>query len=177
MRCCTASLEPLDDTDFERPTLFKDWTINDILRHLHHGNILADLSLNDEVAFHETYAEIKALRDGGMDFPEATAQVLDGLGGKDLLATWREFYGAMSGRFAEADPKKRVKWVGPDMRTIEHYRGLMETWSHGQAAFDLFGVERQDTDRQECRGPRYEHLRMDVRQPGEVPEPGTVCPT
>ena len=141
-------LEPLDDSDFERPTLFKDWTINDILRHLHHGNILADLSLNNEVAFHETYAEIKALRDGGMDFPEATAQVLDGLGGKDLLATWREFYGAMSERFAEANPKKRVKWVGPDMSVRSSITArLMETWSHGQAAFDLFGVERQDTDR------------------------------
>ena len=70
-------LEPLDDTDFERPTLFKDWTINDILRHLHHGNILADLSLNDEVAFHETYAKIKNLRDGGMDEAMDTSLVLD----------------------------------------------------------------------------------------------------
>lgn len=141
-------LESLGDSEFEQPTLFKEWTINDILRHLHHGNMLADLSLNDEAAFHATYAEIKALRDGGMDMKESTEQVLDGLAGQELLATWRAFYGPMSERFAAADPKKRVKWVGPDMSARSSITArLMETWSHGQAAFDLFGVDRHDTDR------------------------------
>lgn len=141
-------LAPLAEADFELPTLFKNWTANDILRHLHHGNRLADLSLNDEAAFHATYAKMKALRDGGMDTPEATAQILEGLAGKELLAAWRHFYGPMSERFSVADPKKRVKWVGPDMSVRSSITArLMETWSHGQAAFDLFGVERQDTDR------------------------------
>ena len=42
-----ALMNPLSDADFKRPTLFKGWTFNDILGHLHHGNMLADLSLND----------------------------------------------------------------------------------------------------------------------------------
>jgi len=143
-----ALLDPLDDADFDRPTLFKGWTFTDILGHLHHGNKLADLSLNDEAAFHETYAEIKALRDAGTECTVATATVLNGLRGRALLNTWRDFYGPMSDRFSEADPKRRVKWVGPDMSVRSSITArLMETWSHGQAAFDLLGVTRQNTDR------------------------------
>lgn len=143
-----ALLNPLSKADFERPTLFKAWTFNDILGHLHHGNMLADLSLNDEAMFHETYAKIKALRDAGAEGTDATATVLEGLKGRALLTAWRDFYGPMSDRFAEADPKKRVKWVGPDMSVRSSITArLMETWSHGQAAFDLLGAERQDTDR------------------------------
>lgn len=143
-----ALLNPLGDSDFERPTLFKDWTFNDILGHLHHGNRLAELSLNDEARFHETYAEIKGLRDSGLDGTVATAKVLNGLKGRALLTAWRDFYGPMSAHFGEADPKRRVKWVGPDMSVRSSITArLMETWSHGQAAFDLLGVEREDTDR------------------------------
>ena len=141
-------LDPLSEDDLARPTLFKQWTINDILGHLHHGNMLADLSLNDETKFHETYAEIKGLRDSGMSFTEATDTVLNGLRGRALLSTWREFYGPMSDRFAAADPKARVKWVGPDMSVRSSITArMMETWSHAQAAFDLMGVVRDDTDR------------------------------
>ena len=143
-----ALMDPLSDADFERPTLFKGWTFNDILRHLHHGNMLADLSLNDEVKFHETYAEIKALRDAGAEGTDATATVLEGIKGRGLLRVWRDFYGPMSDRFSKADPKRRVKWVGPNMSVRSSITArLMETWSHGQAAFDLLGAERQDTDR------------------------------
>ena len=43
-----ALLAPLDDAAFEQATLFKRWTINQIIRHLHFWNISADLALNDE---------------------------------------------------------------------------------------------------------------------------------
>jgi len=143
-----ALMDPLSDADFERPTLFKGWTFNDILGHLHHGNILADHALHDEVKFRESYAEIKALRGAGAEGTDATATMLEGIQGRVLLRAWRDFYVPMSNRFSEADPKRRVKWVGPDMSVRSSITArLMETWSHGQAAFDLLGVERADTDR------------------------------
>ncbi len=37
-------LEPLSDEDFTRSTLFKDWTLNDVIGHLHLWNWAADLS-------------------------------------------------------------------------------------------------------------------------------------
>lgn len=141
-------LAPLSDDDFDRPTLFKSWTLNHILGHLHYGNMLADLSLNDEAKFHETYGAMQKLREDGTDTTVATDVMLEGLRGQALLTAWRTFYGPMSDRFAAADPKARVKWVGPDMSVRSSITArLMETWSHGQAIFDLLGVERQDTDR------------------------------
>ncbi|MGK0266502.1 MAG: hypothetical protein ACI82N_000749, partial [Maricaulis sp.] len=41
-------LDPLADADFDKPTLFKAWTINDILRHLHFWNRAAFLQVSDE---------------------------------------------------------------------------------------------------------------------------------
>ncbi|MEC7302466.1 MAG: TIGR03084 family metal-binding protein [Pseudomonadota bacterium] len=143
-------LATLSEDDFSRPTLFKYWTANDILGHLHWGNMQADNSLNDEARFLERFTAMKELRESGagMSMPAATKVMMDGLAGKALLEAWREFYGPMSDRFAAADPKKRVKWVGPDMSVRSSITArLMETWSHGQAAFDLFRVERQETDR------------------------------
>lgn len=143
-----ALLEPLAEADFARPTLFKEWTTNDILGHLHWGNMLADLSLNDEAKFHQTYGEMKKIRDSGIDTTDATVTMLNGLSGRDLLLAWRDFYGPMSERFAAADPKARVKWVGPDMSVRSSITArLMETWSHAQAIFDLLGKERENTDR------------------------------
>lgn len=54
----------------------------------------------------------------------------------------------MAERFAVADPKQRVKWVGPDMSVRSSITArLMETWAHGQAVYDVFGKVRSDTDR------------------------------
>ena len=144
-----ALLEPLPEGDFTRPTLFKDWTTDDILRHLHFGNMLALYSLQDEAAFDAARERMIELRDRQrLDTPEATRRVLDGLGGRALLEAWRDFYIPMSETFAAADPKRRVRWVGPDMSVRSSITArLMETWSHGQAIYDLLGVDRQDTDR------------------------------
>ena len=54
----------------------------------------------------------------------------------------------MAPRFAAADPKMRVQWVGPEMSVISSITArLMETWAHAQAVYDALGVERVDTDR------------------------------
>ncbi|MEE3093824.1 MAG: maleylpyruvate isomerase N-terminal domain-containing protein, partial [Pseudomonadota bacterium] len=56
-------LATLSEDDFSRPTLFKDWTANDILGHLHWGNMQADNSLNDEARFLERFTAMKELRE------------------------------------------------------------------------------------------------------------------
>ena len=68
--------------------------------------------------------------------------------GLDLLYLWKETYEKVSDEFSKSDPKKRVKWAGPDMSvrssiTARH----METWAHGQEIYDQLGFERIDTDR------------------------------
>ena len=140
-------LTPLSDVEFETPTLFKGWTINQILRHLHVWNIAAGRSLDGGEAFTAFLAQ---LLDGelGLSFNAMESRYLEGLSGSALLATWRSEYERLADRFAATEPKSRLKWVGPDMSAISSITArLMETWSHAQAVYDVLGVERVDNDR------------------------------
>jgi len=142
-----ALLAPLADEQFARPTQFKDWTIDDVIGHLHIWNRAAALSLTDPEAFRQFFAEVMAaVQDGGMRAFERDWR--GDLAGRALLEAWREFYLPMCERFGEADPKARVQWAGPEMSvrssiTARH----METWAHGQEVYDELGVVRKDTDR------------------------------
>ena len=140
-------LDGLDDQDWGRKTQFKEWTLNDIIAHLHMGNYAADLSLQDTNAFPDLVKEFAAgsQQYGRLGF---THVWLNGLRDRALLQRWRDYYLEMTDRFAAADPKKRVQWFGPDMSVRSSITArLMETWAHSQAIYDLLGQTRTDTDR------------------------------
>ena len=143
-----ALLDPLSDPEWEQKTQFKAWTINDVVAHLHFGNYAADLSLQDSaafVAFMQGRTSARTHAGGHLGFTHAW---LGGIKGRILLQRWREFYLEMTERFAVADPKMRVKWVGPDMSVRSSITArLMETWAHGQAVYDILGQVRHDSDR------------------------------
>ncbi|MEH6824953.1 MAG: TIGR03084 family metal-binding protein [Motiliproteus sp.] len=141
-------LVPLKEEVFETQTQFKGWTLNDILAHLHHYNHLALLSLQDEERFAREYGALKDARAAGKTMREASDLWLGNIKGRALLNLWRDFYLEMTESFAQANPKMRVKWAGPEMsvRSCISAR-LMETWAHAQAIYDALGVERVDTDR------------------------------
>jgi uncharacterized protein (TIGR03084 family) len=143
----SALLAPLADDDFEMPTQFKGWTINNILRHLHVWNNAADLSLVDETEFVSFIGQMAAGVHGGR-LPDFEAAYLGNISGQKLRETWVATFKNVAQHFSEADPKSRLKWVGPDMSAISSITArLMETWSHAQAIYDVLGVERTDTDR------------------------------
>jgi uncharacterized protein (TIGR03084 family) len=140
-------LAGLDDADFERCSRFKQWSINEVLIHLHHWNWAVEQALVDEPGFMRTVAELKAFRQTGTmrAFEKRWAGPLHG---QALLAAWRQQYRQVADRFAGVDPRQRLKWSGPDMSARSSITArLMETWAHGQAVYDLLGVERTDTDR------------------------------
>lgn len=136
----------LDETDFDRETLFKQWRINDILVHLHFWNIHADLSLNDPARFENSMSDfLTAVQTGKLrDYENKIITQR----GHELLSLWFELSKKLAGDFAGADPKKRVKWAGPEMsaKTCISAR-QMEVWAHGQAIFDLLGKDRTEADR------------------------------
>jgi len=143
-----ALLETLDDSDWARETQFKHWTPNDIVAHLHMGNYAADLSLKGGDEFTAFARHLAELGRKTARHLHATHAWLGGIKNRDLLLRWRDFYREMAERFAVAEPKKRVKWFGPDMSVLSSISArLMETWAHGQAVYDLFGKVRIDTDR------------------------------
>ncbi len=143
-----ALIDPLADRDWEQKTQFKEWTINDVVVHLHFGNYLADLSLQDSTAFTDFMRRWMAESKHKGSHMAATHTWLDGTKNRVLLKRWQEFYREMTDRFVGADPKQRVKWVGPDMSVRSSITArLMETWAHGQAVYDLLGQVRDDADR------------------------------
>ena len=137
-----------DKNSFKLKTQFKSWTINDVLYHLHVWNIAALLSLKNENEFKEFMQNFMEAIKSGNSAREYEKILSDNAEGLDLLNLWKETYEKISNEFAKSDPKKRVKWAGPDMSvrssiTARH----METWAHGQEIFDQLGFERIDTDR------------------------------
>ncbi len=142
-----ALIAQLDDVQFDIITQFKGWSINMILRHLHVWNIGADLALCDPEAFDIFLKNMTTGVQGG-HLPDYEAAYLNGLQGQNLCAAWVHQFTAMTPRFAAADPKARVKWVGPEMSVMSAITArLMETWAHGQAVYDVLGQTRPADDR------------------------------
>ena len=141
-------LETLGDEDFQKVTQFKDWTVSDVVGHLHMWNWAADLSLNEPPAFQALLSGVTEKIIAGNTFREIEVDWLKDLKNRELLQEWQQFYIAMHGRFNKADPEKKVKWAGPDFSVRTSITGrLMETWAHGQAIYDILGVKREVSDR------------------------------
>ncbi len=133
---------------FDTETLFKSWTIGDIIKHLHLWNIAADLSLTSKDDFMSfVTVQMKKLGEGAGHIEMQNAY-FSGQSNSDVFKAWADYYPAMSERFYAADPDKRVKWVGPDMSVRSSIIARqMEHWAHAQAIFDVLGVERENSDR------------------------------
>lgn len=139
-------LAPLTAAEWEQATQFKGWTVNDVIVHLHFWNRAADLSLVDPDGFTALMGEVfpKMMQQGmrAVENAEISAR------GPALFSLWRDQFRDMAARWAEVDPKRRLKWAGPEMSARSSITARqMETWAHGQEIFDLLGVERADADR------------------------------
>ena len=134
--------------DWQRPTPFKGWTCEDVLRHLMFGDWLNYLSMTDSERFVDVMSQRAAARAAGKR-GDGTEYLDQSVGhGAGLLAQWHRGLHQLCDLFKDADAKARMKWVGPDMsiRSAATAR-LMETWAHGQDVYDLFQVEREARDR------------------------------
>lgn len=136
----------LDEAEFEKPTLFKNWMINDILVHLHFWNSNAHASLNEPTKFDQVMERFFSAIQTGKLRPYENKVIKER--GRNLLEIWYQLSQKLGDDFSNVDPKLRVKWAGPDMsaRTCISAR-QMEVWAHGQAVFDLIGQDRPESDR------------------------------
>ena len=162
------------DSIFDRVTLFKGWTINDVIGHLHMFNVAARLTLEDDQKFADFFAPVSADLKAGKSMLDAQNVWLDGLAGLALFDVWRSECKALTELYATTDPKRRIKWAGPDMSARSSITARqMETWAHGQEIFDCLGESREDTDGIK----NIAHLRVStfgwtfVNRGEEVPEP------
>ena len=131
-------LDELSPGDWSRATPFKNWTINQVVQHLHGADKMAVLALTDAAGFEAARSDPKIV--------QATMNPTEE-GGK-LLKTWWSYFTEMCDQLGSSDPKRRVPWFGPDMGVMMFTTARqMETWSHGQDIFDLFGKPRVHTAR------------------------------
>lgn len=141
-------LNALDEAEWQRKTQFKEWTINDIIAHLHFGDYAAALSLQGNEAFKDFVQRVTASRKQGIGHLAFTHEWLDGTKNHALLNRWHTFAKKTAEQFAAADPKQRVLWFGPDMSVRSSITArLMETWAHAQAIYDMLGKTRHNADR------------------------------
>jgi uncharacterized protein (TIGR03084 family) len=129
--------------DWPRVTQFKQWTIEDIVQHLHMGDRMALASATDENAFVTLMVGVQAKRATGLSRIEETRQRMAGLKGQALRERWRATLRQLCDVLAAKPLETRLKWSGPDMglRMFTTAR-QMEVWAHAQAIYDLEGQER-----------------------------------
>ncbi|MBO6657390.1 MAG: TIGR03084 family protein [Pseudomonadales bacterium] len=161
-----AVLDQLEPADWSRETPFKSWTVNQVVQHLHGSDKMAVLSLKDADGFA-----------AAMSDPKTVAQTMNPtIEGEELLNTWWAYFSEMCELLGASDPKRRVPWFGPDMGVMMFTTARqMETWSHGQDIFDMFGETRVNTDRLKniavigvkTYGWTFANRKMDV--PGPAP--------
>ena len=140
LRVLLAGLMP---ADWSRPTQFKDWTPNDIVQHLHIGDVMGLTSATDPAAFGALIADMRDRRAAGLSRVEETRQRLGNPTGPRLLDLWRTTNERLCDALAARDPADRLKWAGPDMgvRMFTTAR-QMEHWAHAQAIWDMLGRDR-----------------------------------
>lgn len=143
-----ALLEPLSDADWERATPFNNWRVLDVVAHLHYFDRVSLLSLQSPDGFDDEARWIGGMM--RMNAAERASATLERLGNPkpgELLATWHGECHRMCDLLGESDPKRRLRWFGPDMGlqmfTTARY---METWAHGHDVYDLLGKARAYTD-------------------------------
>jgi len=142
-------LRTLNGSAWEKHTQFKGWTPYDVVGHLHLFNHAAHVTVEQgPEALRRFMGAILAAREAGESLTDYTRRWLGGIDGPELLRRWHDFYVELAERSAGLDPSRRVAWGGPDMSVRSCISARqMETWSHGQAVFDLCGKIRSEHDR------------------------------
>ena len=141
-------LKTLKDSDWERHTPFKNWTVNEVVAHLHSFDVMSVLSAKDIDGFQKWAEKLVTVILSGTDVRVFTNDQLGSIKGPKLLQQWRDYFLEMCELLGNLDESVRLKWFGPDMgvRMFTTAR-QMETWAHGQEIYDLMKVERKHTDR------------------------------
>jgi len=137
-------LGTLKPDDWSRITPFKNYSVYDVIAHLHTTDLSATIALKDPDGFREMVRT--GNRAIGITGPKS--QLADLADGDDLREAWHRYLNELCDLLGNIDIKLRVPWFGPDM-SVRMFTSArqMETWSHGQDIYDLVRAPRTHTDR------------------------------
>jgi len=140
-------LRDLEEEEFSRVTQFKEWTVEDVLRHLHFWNRAVDFAAQGEKAFSGLKKNVVTTMSSGKSLRGIERKAVPE-SGRVLRASWIGFARALAKRWDAMDPNARLPWIGPDISAQTAITSRqMETWAHGFEIFDLLGLERVEQDR------------------------------
>ncbi len=131
-----------------RSTQFKSWTVEDVIRHLHVWNGMAELSATDSEKFQSRMDGLNQTTSRGQTVRSFEKAFVGDVSGAELLGQWAAGFKQVGQVFETIDPKSRVLWAGPSMSARSSITARqMETWAHGQEIYDLLGVECPNSER------------------------------
>jgi uncharacterized protein (TIGR03084 family) len=130
---------------WREPTPAPGWSIRDQITHL---------AWFDEAAT-QAIVEPELFIAGRDEARKDTASVVEAIRAAsysrsdDQVAPWLRAAGdALVEAASAGDPKVRVPWYGPEMSLASCITArIMETWAHGQDAFDALGIARTPSSR------------------------------
>lgn len=141
-------LKDREEALWQTPSQFKDWTVWDIISHLHYSDHMALTAATSDKAFHKLQSELVIVLSGQKSLKDHANEWVGDISGATLLTRWKAMFDDMCSRFDSAPDGQRYKWFGPDMGVRMFVTARqMEIWSHGQAIYDLLGMERINSDR------------------------------
>ena len=141
-------LKDADTGIWTQVSTFKQWTVWDVLAHLHFSDHMALTSVISADGFTALLKELTDQRSAGKHTKQWLSVDGHSITGPDLLERWRTTFLQLCDALAAADPGERFLWVGPGMKArMFGTARQMETWAHGWEIFDLLGLQRQHTDR------------------------------
>jgi len=141
-------LKTLDADDWSTPTLFMGWTPWDIVAHLHFFDQVSMASLAGPESFKASQEKLLEGMAAGRSGQEMAREAFGDCDVAELLERWKTTNDEMIKELGASDPKRRLPWFGPDMGVQMFTTArFMETWSHGQAIYDLKHARREVTDR------------------------------
>src|ERR1051325_2451264 len=85
-----ALLGTLSEDDWRRATPFKQWTVLDVVGHLHYSDRCALAALGGRDAFTKETAAMRAVIRRGASLCDFTREVLGEQDGRSMLVLWRD---------------------------------------------------------------------------------------
>lgn len=138
-------LQTLSEEDWSQATTFKDWTIYDVIAHLHFSDHMGVTTLASGADFKALMRDIQTSR---LPMVVYTRRWLGDIDGPQLQQRWRSLFLDMCDRLGAASPGQRLTWAGPGMRPRMFATARqMETWAHAWEIYDRLGVPRVHSDR------------------------------
>lgn len=148
-----STLADMDTGYWTQHSTFKNWTLWDVVAHLHFSDHMAMTTLNSAAAFKKLLAEITAAGSGRAYTnrwlrPADAVEATHAINGPELLQRWRDLFLQLCDALRAADPEARFAWAGPGMKARMFATARqMETWAHGWEIYDLMDKPRRHTDR------------------------------